>query len=89
MTISITIRLPDRDAEALDELIASGRYADRTTAVRTAISRLLRAERERDIVAVFRRGYGQQPVSDDEQAPLTEAADEMFERLRDEESGQP
>jgi Arc/MetJ-type ribon-helix-helix transcriptional regulator len=64
MTIAMTLRLPKRDAEALDKLVAEGRYPDRSTAVRTAILGLLRAEQERALALAYERGYGAHP--DDE-----------------------
>jgi Arc/MetJ-type ribon-helix-helix transcriptional regulator len=64
MTIAMTLRLPAEDAEALDRLVVEGRYPDRSTAVRTAILGLLRAERERALALAYERGYGARP--DDE-----------------------
>jgi Arc/MetJ-type ribon-helix-helix transcriptional regulator len=64
MTIAMTLRLPEKDAAALDKLVAEGRYPDRSTAVRTAVMGLLRAERERALALAYERGYGAQP--DDE-----------------------
>jgi Arc/MetJ-type ribon-helix-helix transcriptional regulator len=61
MTIAMTLRLPARDAEALDRLVAEGRYPDRSTAVRTAILGLLRAEHERALALAYERGYGAHP----------------------------
>jgi Arc/MetJ-type ribon-helix-helix transcriptional regulator len=61
MTIAMTLRLPTEDAEALDRLVAEGRYPDRSTAVRTAILGLLRAEKERALALAYERGYGAHP----------------------------
>ena len=61
MTIAMTLRLPEKDAAALDKLVAEGRYPDRSTAVRTAITGLLQAERERAVALAYARGYGAHP----------------------------
>jgi Arc/MetJ-type ribon-helix-helix transcriptional regulator len=61
MTIAMTLRLPAEDAEALDRLVAEGRYPDRSAAVRTAILGLLRAEKERALALAYERGYGAHP----------------------------
>jgi Arc/MetJ-type ribon-helix-helix transcriptional regulator len=61
MTIPMTLRLPEEDAAALDRLIAEGRYPDRSTAVRTAVTGLLRAEQERALALAYERGYGAHP----------------------------
>jgi Arc/MetJ-type ribon-helix-helix transcriptional regulator len=61
MTISMTLRLPEEDASALDQLVAEGRYPDRSTAVRTAVAGLLRAEHERALALAYERGYGAHP----------------------------
>jgi Arc/MetJ-type ribon-helix-helix transcriptional regulator len=61
MTIAMTLRLPEKDAAELDKLVAEGRYPDRSTAVRTAIIGLLRAEHERAVALAYERGYGAHP----------------------------
>jgi Arc/MetJ-type ribon-helix-helix transcriptional regulator len=61
MTIAMTLRLPEKDAAALDKLVAEGRYPDRSTALRTAVSGLLRAEQERVLAQAYERGYGADP----------------------------
>ena len=61
MTIAMTLRLPEKDAAALDKLVAEGRYPDRSTAVRTAVIGLLRAEQERALAWAYERGYGAHP----------------------------
>jgi Arc/MetJ-type ribon-helix-helix transcriptional regulator len=61
MTIAMTLRLPEKDAAALDKLVAEGRYPDRSTAVRTAVIGLLQAEHERALALAYERGYGARP----------------------------
>jgi Arc/MetJ-type ribon-helix-helix transcriptional regulator len=55
----ITVRIPDQDAAALDELVRSGRFADRSSAVREAITELLMAD-------IYARAYGAQPQTAEE-----------------------
>jgi Arc/MetJ-type ribon-helix-helix transcriptional regulator len=61
MTIQVPLRLTERDVAALDEIVASGRYANRSEALRAALARLLREERERQIDEAYARGYGEYP----------------------------
>jgi Arc/MetJ-type ribon-helix-helix transcriptional regulator len=61
MSHQIAIRLPEEDLSRLDEAIARGRFSNRATALREALERLLRDEREREIEDAYRRGYGEQP----------------------------
>lgn len=68
------IRMSDELALALDELVASGRFATRAEAVRTAIERLLDAERRREIGRRIVQGYEAIPQTDAELASATEAA---------------
>ena len=53
--------MTNRDVAALDELVATGRFASRSDALRAGLASLLRAEREREIDEAYRRGYGKQP----------------------------
>jgi len=61
MSIQIPIRIPDEDAARLDEIVASGRYASRSDALRHGLERILREERDREIVESYRRAYAQEP----------------------------
>jgi Arc/MetJ-type ribon-helix-helix transcriptional regulator len=53
--------MTDQDVAALDELVAEGRFESRSDALRAGLARLLLEEREREIDAAYRRGYGEQP----------------------------
>jgi Arc/MetJ-type ribon-helix-helix transcriptional regulator len=53
--------MTDQDVAALDELVAEGRFESRSDALRAGLARLLREEREREIAAAYRRGYGERP----------------------------
>jgi Arc/MetJ-type ribon-helix-helix transcriptional regulator len=61
MTVQIPVRIPDRDAELLDEAVARGRFASRSEALRQGLAMLLREEREREIDEAYRRGYEKHP----------------------------
>ena len=45
----------------MDEIVASGRYASRSDALRHGLERILREERDREIVESYRRAYAQEP----------------------------
>ena len=64
MTVQIPVRIPERDAELLDEAVARGRFASRSEALREGLALLLREEREREIEESYRRGYEKYPQED-------------------------
>jgi Arc/MetJ-type ribon-helix-helix transcriptional regulator len=51
MTIQLAVRLPEEHVEALDAVVASGRYKNRTAAIVGAIKLL----REAELVEAYRR----------------------------------
>ncbi len=61
MTTQVPVRLTDGDLAALDRAVASGRFANRSDALRAGLKAILREEREREIEDAYRRGYGEQP----------------------------
>ncbi|MEP6977248.1 MAG: ribbon-helix-helix domain-containing protein [Thermoleophilia bacterium] len=61
MTTQVPVRLTDRDLALLDALVAGGRYANRSDALRAALARLADEERGREIDAAYARGYGEHP----------------------------
>jgi Arc/MetJ-type ribon-helix-helix transcriptional regulator len=61
MTIQVPVRLTEEDVAALDEVVASGRFASRSEVLRTALEGLLREEREREIDEAYRSGYSKYP----------------------------
>ena len=61
MSVQIPIRIPDEDAARLDAIVASGRYASRSEALRHGLERILREERDREIVESYRRAYEAEP----------------------------
>lgn len=72
----ISIRLPDADTTAVDQLIDTGAYANRTQLVTTAVRQLLAAERERQIGEMYRRAYTEHPFNENgDEAWIYEARD--------------
>jgi Arc/MetJ-type ribon-helix-helix transcriptional regulator len=61
MTIQVPVRLTEADVAALDAVVATGRFASRSEALRAALEQVLRREREDEIDAAYRRGYGETP----------------------------
>ena len=61
MTVQIPVRIPEEDAERLDAIVASGRYASRSDALRQGLDRILCEERDREILESYRRGYAEHP----------------------------
>jgi Arc/MetJ-type ribon-helix-helix transcriptional regulator len=57
----ITVRVPDPTVEAIDALVRSGRFSDRSEAVREALAELILAD-------AYARAYGAQPETDEELA---------------------
>lgn len=67
MSKMISVRLPDRDAETIDRLVADGRYPNRTAFVSGVVHEALEAERAQNIRELYRKAYGEQPLAEDEQ----------------------
>jgi Arc/MetJ-type ribon-helix-helix transcriptional regulator len=61
MTTQVSVRLTDSDLAALDAAVASGRFANRSDALRAGLELILREERQRQIDKAYARGYGQHP----------------------------
>jgi len=61
MTIQVPVRMPESDVAALDAVVASGRFASRSEALRAGLAQLLREEQQREIDAAYQRGYGARP----------------------------
>jgi Arc/MetJ-type ribon-helix-helix transcriptional regulator len=49
------------DVAALDELVARGRFRNRSDALRAGFARILQDERESAIAEAYRHGYGRKP----------------------------
>jgi Arc/MetJ-type ribon-helix-helix transcriptional regulator len=61
MSPQIALRLDADQLAAIDSAVSSGRFPSRAAAIRAGIERVLREEREREIVEAYRRGYGERP----------------------------
>jgi len=66
MTVQIPVRIPEEDANRLDAIVASGRYASRSDALRQGLDRILREERDREIFESYRRAYAEHPQEESE-----------------------
>jgi Arc/MetJ-type ribon-helix-helix transcriptional regulator len=64
MTVQVPVRLTEEDVAALDAIVAEGRFASRSDALRTGLAWVLHEEREREIDRAYRDGYGKQPQGD-------------------------
>jgi Arc/MetJ-type ribon-helix-helix transcriptional regulator len=61
MTIQVPVRLTEEDVAALDAVVASGRFGNRSEALRAGLEQVLREERESVIDAAYQHGYGATP----------------------------
>jgi Arc/MetJ-type ribon-helix-helix transcriptional regulator len=61
MTVQVPVRLTEADVAALDAIVAGGRFANRSDALRAALAALIREEREQGIDEAYARGYGEHP----------------------------
>ena len=66
MTVQIPVRIPDDDAERLDAIVAAGRYASRSDAIRSGLELILRQERDREIFESYQRAYAEYPEEESE-----------------------
>ncbi|HEX7311881.1 MAG TPA: ribbon-helix-helix domain-containing protein [Gaiellaceae bacterium] len=64
MTVQVPVRLTEEDVAALDAIVAEGRFANRSDALRAGLAHVLHEEHEREIDEAYRRGYGRQPQGD-------------------------
>lgn len=79
MTIQIAVKLPNGMVDAIDRLIAEGRFTSRSQAVRSALDVLVDHHRSRDIDAAFSEGFGRHPESAEDMADATRLAVEAIE----------
>ena len=85
MTVQVPVRLTKTDVAALDAVVASGRFANRSEALRAGLAQVLREVRETEVDAAYRRGYGAAP-QEEWAGELGLAALESFGRA---EGGEP
>ena len=53
--------MTEEDASALDALVATGAFRNRSDALRAGLAALLREQRQREIDEAYARGYGEHP----------------------------
>lgn len=58
------MRLPEESLALIDDMVAKGRYDDRTDFLRKATEALLRAEERRDVDQAIVEGYERTPWTD-------------------------
>jgi Arc/MetJ-type ribon-helix-helix transcriptional regulator len=81
MTTQIAVKLPDEMLDAVDRLVAAGRFESRSGAVRAGLVILVRqADRER-IDRAFSEGFRRHPEEPDE---LADASRLAIEAIHDE-----
>ena len=68
MTMQLALRIPDELAKELDELVSTGRFANRTDAVRSAIAELIEREGRRAVGEAIIAGYRRIPETAEELA---------------------
>ncbi len=61
MTTQLAVKLSDSLVQEIDRLIETGRFANRTDAVRTALAHLLDQLREEQVSAAIVDGYRRMP----------------------------
>jgi Arc/MetJ-type ribon-helix-helix transcriptional regulator len=74
MSEQIAVRIPDKLAESLEELVTSGRFETKAEAVRTALEVLVEAERRGRVGALIADAYRQLPQDDQEVEAARRAA---------------
>ncbi|MGH3434490.1 MAG: ribbon-helix-helix domain-containing protein [Thermocrispum sp.] len=82
MTQQLAIRIADELARQLDALVSTGRFSNRTDAVRAAISQLVEREHRSAVGEAIVAGYRSIPETAEELA----TAEENLRRLVSEES---
>jgi Arc/MetJ-type ribon-helix-helix transcriptional regulator len=68
MTQQMAIRIPNELAHGLDWIVAEGRFANRTEAVRFAIGQLVERERRAAVGEAIVAGYASLPETEEELA---------------------
>ena len=69
----------------MDELVARGRFANRSEVLREGLAQLLREEREREIDEAYRRGYSKYP----QEEWIAELGLAALQAFHDAEGGEP
>jgi Arc/MetJ-type ribon-helix-helix transcriptional regulator len=85
MTIQIAVKLPDEVVDAIDRLVADGRFASRSDAVRRGLDRVVRDAHADRIDQAFADGFRRHPerpeeLADAERLAIESIEDEPWER---------
>jgi Arc/MetJ-type ribon-helix-helix transcriptional regulator len=75
----VVTRIDDKLVADLDDLVAEGRVASRSEAVRIGLEKLVDEHRRRQIGEEIVEGYRRQPQTEEELAGADEAARAMIE----------
>jgi len=67
MTLQIPVRIDETTVAEVDRLVAEGRFASRSDALRTALDRLIADEREQAIEDAYRRAHERTPQAETEE----------------------
>jgi Arc/MetJ-type ribon-helix-helix transcriptional regulator len=79
MTSQIAVKLPDELLEAVDHLVASNRFANRSEIVRAGLQRIIADDASRTIDRAFADGFARHPDSDDDVHRTTRLAIESID----------
>jgi Arc/MetJ-type ribon-helix-helix transcriptional regulator len=74
MSEQIAVRIPSELAEALEELVETGRFETKADAVRTALETLVEADRRQRLGELIAEGYRRVPQADADLEGLSAAA---------------
>jgi len=75
----IAVKLPDGLVQELDQLVAQGRFASRSSAVRQAVELVVSRQRRDDLEAAYANGYRQAPESASEMAEAKRLATQAID----------
>lgn len=67
-TEQIAVRIPDEQLQAIDDMVARGKYATRAAAVRAGIDAVVEIDRRRQVDQQLVEGYARTPPTAGEQA---------------------
>lgn len=70
----IAVKLPDELVRDLDELVAKGHFASRSSAVRRAVELVVSGQRRQALAEGYASGYGRIPESESELAEASRLA---------------
>ena len=78
MTVQLVVRVSDKTAAEIDELVTAGIAGSRSDAVRCALERFIDEERRRRVGRAIVEGYNRMPQTEEELARIDIAAAGMI-----------